>query len=220
VLAGLLRARGRPTRRVLPLLPADLAILCQQLTPDLRGLRDRAILLVGFAAALRRSEVVALDRADITITRAACVLTITRSKTDPHATGERVRIRRQAASLCAVASLEAWLAGRGDHAGPLFNPLSKSGRVLRRRLCDRTVARLIKAAITRIGRDPALYSGHSLRAGLATAAEARGTSLGDIQKHTRHSSLDQLAVYLRRVPGDIIAGILEVSDSEAAQDRA
>ncbi len=217
VMAGIARTKGAPPRRVRPLLAPDLAAFCQDDPRDARACRDQAILLLGFAGALRRSELVGLDLPDAAISTTACTLTIRSSKTDPYAIGNQVRILRQRSGPCPVKSLEAWLARRGTHPGPLFSAISKTGRILRRRLCDRTVARLIKAAVARLGLDPTLYSGHSLRAGLATAADARGISLADIQKHTRHRSLDQLAVYLRRASCDVTADILDSAESAPPQ---
>lgn len=197
VLAGIARTRPNTPDRKAPLLPPDLDAAIHQLPSTLRGTRDRAVLLVGWAAALRRSELVALDLEDAPITTAGLRLSLRQSKTDAARQGQDVVILRAGGASCPVAALEAWLAGRGRAPGPLFLPVRKGGHPIHRRLSDKAVVRAIKSAVRAIGRDPREFAGHSLRAGLVTAAHARGASLSTIATQTRHRSIASLGDYIR-----------------------
>lgn len=179
---------GSSGQRKAPLLPSALAQLCRSLPPTIRGLRDQALLLAGWAAAQRRSELVTLHLADVLLTSSGLRLPIRQSKTDTAGTGQEVVILRRSQPTCAVAALEAWLARRGDAPGPLFVPVPRGGHLVYGRLSDKAEVRALKAAI----RDARDYAAHSLRAGLVTTAHLQGASLHQIAAHTRHRSLESL----------------------------
>ncbi len=167
--------------------------------PGLRPLRDRALLLVGFAAALRRSELVALDLADFRPVPEGVVLTLRRSKTDPDGAGTEIALPHgQHALTCPVRALTAWRDAAGLSAGAVFVSVTKGGRATATRLSDRDVARVVKAAVAAAGYDPASYAGHSLRAGFATSAARAGVPEHAIMQHTRHRSTAVLRSYIRR----------------------
>ena len=130
----------------------------------LADIRDRALLLIGFAGAFRRSELVALDVDDVQETTEGLRVTIRHSKTDQEHRGQVIAIPRGAIA-CPVAALTAWLAASGITRGPLFRPVAKGGRIQDARLTDRSVASIIKVHAARAGLDPAQFSGHSLRSG-------------------------------------------------------
>jgi site-specific recombinase XerD len=165
---------------------------------SLRDLRDRAILLLGFAGAFRRSELVALNVDDIEETPEGLLITIRRSKTDQEGAGRRVAIPRGEIA-CPVGALRAWIEAAGITGGPIFLRIfnKRSQRVTDRRLAPRNVAAIVKAGAFRLGFDPSTFGGHSLRAGFVTSAVKRGANLIKITDVTGHRSLEMLKTYSR-----------------------
>ncbi|WP_394793142.1 tyrosine-type recombinase/integrase [Armatimonas sp.] len=160
--------------------------------------RDRALLLLGFAGAMRRSELVGLDVADVVETSDGLVVTIRRSKTDQEGQGRKIGIPYGSKlATCPVRSLRAWKIRAGITEGPLFRQVNRHGKVLEGQLGDRAVALVVKRAVAATGVDAASYAGHSLRAGLATAAAMAGVSERVIQGQTGHKSLPILRRYIR-----------------------
>ncbi|EYD70534.1 tyrosine-type recombinase/integrase [Limimaricola hongkongensis] len=208
VLAGIRRRHARPPMRKDAIGPDDLRAMLATLGHDLRGLRDRAMLLTGFAGALRRSEVVGLDRdRDDTIDGAGWIelldqgaLVTLRGKTG----WREIEIARGSSDrTCPVHALEQWLHFAKIETGPLFTGISRDGRrALPRRLNDRHVARLVQRTALAAGLRPelpeaerrALFAGHSLRAGLATSAEIDERH---VQKHLGHASAEMTRRYQR-----------------------
>lgn len=186
VLQGIRRTAGVAQRRAAPLLPDDLRAGVGVLGP-----RDRALLLLGFAGAFRRSELVGLDVEDLAFTADGLEVTLRRSKTDQEGEGQKRGVPFGGDPLtCPVRAVRAWIEGAGLAAGPLFP--SGSGR-----LSDRAVARCVKRAVRAAGLDPSRYSGHSLRAGLATAAARAGKSTHSIMRQTGHRSVAMVSRYVR-----------------------
>jgi site-specific recombinase XerD len=212
VLAGIARSQGvRPRRQAAPALPAVLrAMLAARPAAGALGARDRAMLLLGFAAALRRSELVALRLGDVTeVAGRGLLVLVRRSKTDALGAGEQVAVCANPADpgFCPAAALRTWLVHRlaaRDLAGaaldtelPLFCAITKSGRPTGAALSDKAVVRLVKQAAAAAGFDAAQYSGHSLRAGLATAAAEAGADLPALMRQTRHRSVGVALRYVR-----------------------
>ena len=198
VLAGIRRARATPPDRKAA---ADADIVLQLLWSiegdGLAALRDRAILAFGMALAARRSELVALDVADLDWEPRGVRVLIRRSKTDQEAEGQVVAVP-EGRRLRPVAHLRAWLETSGIEQGPLFRPLWKGGRRVRgTRLSDHAVARIVQARAAAAGLDPARYAGHSLRAGFVTAAARAGADIWKIREVSRHKSLQVLGLYVR-----------------------
>lgn len=210
VLAGVRRSHAKPPIQKEAVLPDDLiAMLATLDLGSLRGLRDRAILLVGFAGGFRRSEVVALDRGRdqtpdgagwIDILDKGMVVTL-RGKTG----WREVEIGRGSSDLtCPIVAIETWLRfARIDH-GPLFRRVTGNGKTVDPdRLNDRHVARLVKRTALAAGVRPDLtlrereekFAGHSLRAGLASSAEIDERF---VQKQLGHASPDMTRRYQRR----------------------
>jgi site-specific recombinase XerD len=163
------------------------------------GRRDKAMLLVGIAAALRRSEVVALNVEDIRFQPEGMLLSIAKSKTDQEGAGETLAIAYgDRPQLCAVRALRAWLDGAAIRYGPIFRRVRAGDRLTEDRLSDKTVARTIKAYAQRAGLDPSLFAGHSLRSGGITAAVREGHDERELARLSRHKNLDVLRGYIRR----------------------
>jgi site-specific recombinase XerD len=219
-LEGVVRSRGvRPTRQAALAVPDVLTKMLAALpAPDAPlGIRNRAMLLLGFGAALRRSELVGLRIGDVQrVAGRGLTVLVRRSKTDQHGRGQQVAIWANSADplTCPAAALERWMALRdtapdvarcfgpeGRGALTLFCGMSKAGRLSGRALSDKAVARLVKTAAASAGLDAESYSGHSLRAGLATAAGDQGAGLADLMRQTRHKSTEIALGYLR--PADL-----------------
>jgi site-specific recombinase XerD len=194
---GIRRAIGtRPEQKAAA--TAERVALMISLIPDtLGGLRDRALILLGFAGAFRRSELVALTVADLVETPEGYRVTIRHSKTDQEGAGQEVAIPR-GARLRAVEAIQVWLAAAGITDGPLFRPVAKGGRVLPQALTAESVANIVKARARRAGFDAATFAGHSLRAGFLTSAAEHGASVFRMMEVSRHKSVDVLRGYVRR----------------------
>jgi len=176
----------------------ELRRMLRALPATTRGVRDRALLLMGFAGAFRRSELVALDVADVRRTEEGLVVTIRRSKTDQEGQGRTIGIPYGSDPVtCPVRALGTWLAVSGVMDGALFRTVGNDDRVQEGRLSDRGVARAVQRGAQAAGLDPATYAGHSLRAGLATAAAKAGVSERAIMAQTGHKSLSILRKYIR-----------------------
>jgi len=164
---------------------------------DLKAVRDRAILLLGFGAALRRSELAGLRVEDLRFEKRGLIVTIRRSKTDQEAKGAEIAVPYVASrSLCAVRAVKAWLDASELAAGQLFRSFTLRREMLETPINGRDVANLVKklASKARLDGD---FSGHSLRAGFATSAAAAKASLDAIARTTRHKSLSVLMGYVR-----------------------
>jgi integrase len=194
---GIRRTRGCAQREAAPLLRDDLFLILDKMADGLKDLRDRALLLIGFAGALRRSELVGLDVADIAHVREGIVLTLRRSKTDQNGEGRKIGIPFGRSRWCPVAALDAWLAASGIVEGAIFRPVDRHGRIHDARLSGEAVSLVVRARVAAAGLDPTWYSGHSLRAGLATSAAQAGVPTWRIRAQTRHASDAMLGRYIR-----------------------
>lgn len=197
VLAGIRRVHGAAPRRAAPATADRLVAMLERCGSDLRGLRDRALLVVGFGAALRRSELVGIRVEDIEITADGIKVTLPRSKTDQEGAGQVVAIL-DGPKLRVKASLAAWLAAGEVKTGPVFRSIMKNESVQDRAITDRTVAEIVKARAKAAGLDPAMFSGHSLRAGFLTSAAGSGAGLFKMMEVSRHRSVETVRHYVRR----------------------
>jgi site-specific recombinase XerD len=162
------------------------------------GVRDRALILLGFACALRRAEIVALTVADLADATGGLLVTIRRSKTDQEGQGQTVPLPH-GHRLRPVEALQDWLAQAGITTGPVFRRITPGGRVLADALQPEAIAAIVKKLAQRAGFDPATFAGHSLRSGFVTSAVEDGASAVRVAEITRHRSLDTVAVYVRRL---------------------
>ena len=207
---GIRREHGKPPVQREPLSLNDLRALVRACGDDLAGLRDKALLLVGFAGALRRSEIVALDVEHVRL-NGVLRITIARSKTDQEGQGITKTIPRLAdAELCPVRALRAWLDAAGIASGPIFRSVNRWGK-LGRRLSPYDVARIVKRRAEAAGLDADMLAGHSLRAGFATQAALAGLDPIAIAEVTGHRNLNTLRKYIRaagRLQADAISRVM------------
>lgn len=204
VWSGIRRTLGTAQEGKAPTLVEDLRSMVAAMTPR-RGqawrmleLRDRALLLLGFAGAFRRSELVAIDVDDLDVSRAGVVIRQRRSKTDQEGQGRRIGIPNGSrADTCPVRALQAWLTASGISSGPVFRRVNRHGQVLPGRLSGEAVAIVVKRRAEVVGLDPERLAGHSLRAGLATSAAAAGASERSIMAQTGHRSVTMVRRYIR-----------------------
>jgi integrase len=196
-LRGIKRTLGTAQREAKPLLRDDLFLVLDGIANDAKGARDRALLLLGFAGAFRRSELVGLDCADVEHVRQGLVVTITRSKTDQEGAGRKIGIPHGRTRHCPVAALDAWLAISGIERGPIFRPVDRHGHVHAERLSGEAVSLVVKDRLASAGVEPRGFSGHSLRAGFATSAAQAGISTMKVRAQTGHASDAMLARYIR-----------------------
>ncbi len=197
MVSGIRRAKGTAQRVKAPAVTRELRAMVEALPPTLLGRRDHALLLLGFAGAFRRSELVALDVADVAETADGLVVTIRRSKTDQEGAGRTVGIPYGSRSAnCPVRATRAWLTAAGVVEGAIFRGVDRHGNLLSR-LSDKGVARVVQRAAAAAGLDPANYAGHSLRAGLATAAAQGGAPERVIMDQTGHTSVAMVRRYIR-----------------------
>ncbi len=197
--AGIRRTHGTAQRRAAPLTAEAIRAISSQLrSGPLRATRDRAMILFGFAGAFRRSELVALDVADVTFKPGrGLVIRVKRSKTDQTGAGAEVAIPFGSDAIqCPVRALQAWLAAGKVTEGPVFRSVDRYSNV-GGRLDGRDVARIVKAAAERAGIDATLVSGHSLRSGLATSAALAGKSDRAIMAQGRWRSRAMMDRYVR-----------------------
>jgi integrase len=152
--------------------------------------------LLGFAGAFRRSELVALDVADLEETEEGFKIVIRRSKTDQEGHGETIAIVRGGAT-CPVKAVRAWLQASSISEGPLFRPVAKGGRLGAQRLTAQSVCDLVKSYAEQLGFKAADFGAHSLRAGFLTSAARRGASVFKMRDVSRHKSMDVLQTYVR-----------------------
>ena len=201
---GAKRKFGRPAREARPLLRDDLILTLSRMGDEIRDARDRALLLVGFAGAFRRSELCAINCNDLDMRRNGLIVHIPRSKTDQTGEGRKVGIPFGRTRWCPIEALRAWLSLAEINDGPIFRPIDRHKNIAPSRLSGDAVSVIVKERVAAAGLDPAGYSGHSLRAGLATSAAQAGVPTWKIRAQTGHASDAMLARYVRG--GEVFVG--------------
>lgn len=196
-LRGIRRKLGTAQREAKPILKEDLFAMLERMGDATKDRRDKALLLIGFAGAFRRSELVGLNVSDIEHVRQGIIITLHRSKTDQTGEGRKIGIPFGRTRWCPVAHLTDWLEHAGITEGPIFRPIARGGSICNQRLSGEAVSIIIKVRVTSAGFDPDCYSGHSLRAGLATSAAMAGASTWKIRAQTGHASDAMLMRYIR-----------------------
>ena len=213
VWGGIVRTKGTAREKVAPTLTDDVVAMVAHCTfggegdgtagAALRARRDRALLLVGFAGALRRSELVGVRTEHLGFGPDGVRLLVPRSKADQAGAGQAVGIAwGRRVETCPVRALQAYLRASAAElgepvTGPVFRRIDRWGHLGARALTSGTVARVVKRYAALAGLDPAGYAGHSLRAGFATQAARSGKQERAIQRHTRHKSTEMLREYIR-----------------------
>lgn len=208
VLRGIARERRDDVDRAAPLDRALLARCVASLQgSDVQQARDRVVLCVGFYAALRRSEITALDVDDVQWHAEGMAITVVSSKTDQEAVGEVIAVRAVQDTTCAVRAVREWLALSMVTAGPLVRGVTKHGTVRRGRMSDGYVNKVVKVAVARAGEDPEGFSGHSMRVGFVTSAREAGVPDRLIMNTTRHRDVRMISTYDR--VGEAFRGAVE-----------
>jgi site-specific recombinase XerD len=201
---GLRRKIGTAQKQAKPLLKEELLATLDSMGDSMKDVRDRALLLLGFAGGFRRSEVVGLDVADIEHVRQGIIITLRHSKTDQEGAGRKIGIPHGRTCHCPVTALTVWLNRAGITQGAIFCPVTRYGHLQPVRLSGDAVSEVIRERIAAAGIDPNGYSGHSLRAGFATSAAQAGASTLKIRAQTGHASDAMLSRYIR--DGELFVG--------------
>jgi site-specific recombinase XerD len=196
VLRGIRRTHGTVPRRTAPATADRIIAMAPKPDGSLATLRDRSLLLLGFAGAFRRSELVTLNVEDIEEVAEGLRVTIRRGKTDQEPRGAVIGIIRGEIA-CPVAALRAWLEAANITEGPIFRRIRRGDHVQPERLTDRSVADIVKVHAQRVGLDPAMFSGHSLRSGFLTSAARRGATVFKMMATSRHRSVETVTAYVR-----------------------
>ena len=199
---GIKRLKGVSQKGKKPLLISDLKriinVINEQDEPDLKKLRNKALLLIGFAGGFRRSELTSLNFEDLDFVFEGVKINIKRSKTDQFGEGFTKGIPYFENYLyCPVKNLRHWLNISKIKKGPIFVRFSKGASLTNIRLNDQSVALIIKEYLTKAGVDKNNYSGHSLRSGFATSAAEAGAEERSIMAMTGHKSTEMVRRYIK-----------------------
>jgi len=199
---GIKRRKGSVQKGKKPLLINNLKLLInvidQQKCEEIKKLRDRSIILIGFSGGFRRNEIVALNYDDLDFVHEGLKLSIRRSKTDQFGEGMIKALPYfDNSKYCPVISLKNWIDTSKIKSGSLFRRLTKGSRLSDNRLTDQTVALLIKKYLQLAGIDSKNYSGHSLRSGFATSAAESGAEERSIMTMTGHKSTEMVRRYIK-----------------------
>jgi len=198
-LRGVRRTLGVKQRQAQALLRDDLFAVLDRLGERAKDVRDRAILLLGWACALRRSELVALDVEDVAFSSQGALVNIKRSKTDQEGAGREIAVPYGRTRNCPIAALKRWLEVAGIKSGPIFLSMDKHGNIIPERISGEAASDVVKLRVGAAGYDPSVFSAHSLRSGFATSAAMAGATSYKIRQVTGHRSEVGLAPYLRTV---------------------
>ncbi|MBI4996790.1 MAG: tyrosine-type recombinase/integrase [Rhodocyclales bacterium] len=207
---GIRRTVGTRQRQVRAVVKDDLLamlVMVDQQKP-MKAARDRALLLLGFAGAFRRSELVSLRCEDVTEHTSGVEILLRHSKTDQEKAGRTVFIPYAHGSRCPVKALRDWQSLTGITSGWLFRAVNRHDQVSDTPLTAQSVALVVKAAVARMGGDPSVVAGHSLRAGYVTTAVMSGHQPHQIKEQTGHRSDATLARYIRPVAKRKIPSLL------------
>lgn len=197
VMRGIRRKSGTAPTRKAPATAERIAAMLQTISSDtLVGKRDRALLLLGFAGAFRRSELVALEVVDLAFEPEGVRVMVRRSKADQEGQGQEIAILC-GTKLRPVAALQAWLAAAGVTAGPVFRSVNRHGQV-GEALTAQSVALVVKRYADAAGLDPDAFAGHSLRSGFLTSAAEAGADVLRMMEVSRHKRVETMQGYVRR----------------------
>jgi integrase len=197
-LKGIRRTLGTAPLQKAATLTDDIRAMIDATDAGIIGSRDRALILLGFAGAFRRSELIALDAEDCASGKDGLTVLLRRSKTDQEGAGRKVGIPYGSnPDTCPVRNFQRWKEEAAINSGPLFRSINRHGQIQPGRLSGIDVARIVKKLAERAGLDPAKYAGHSLRAGHATTAAIGGASERSIMNQTGHRSVQMVRRYIR-----------------------
>ena len=212
VMQGIRRTLGVKQRQVKPLMTDDLLaaleVVKKKSHMPVRAARDTALLLIGFASAMRRSELVGVCMEHLTFSATGVEIELPVSKTDQERHGRTVFIPRARGSHCPVTALMYWLKTAYIKTGHVFRSVNRYDGIAKQGLTPQSVALIVKAVVAQTGADVQNISGHSLRAGYCTSAAERGQQSWQIREQTGHKSDSTLAKYIRRPSRKTIPSLL------------
>ena len=199
---GIKRRKGSVQKGKKPLLINSLKkiinVIDELKTDEIKKIRDRTIILIGFSGGFRRNEIVSLDYDDLDFVPEGLKITLKRSKTDQFGEGTLKGLPYfDSSQYCPVLSLKKWIETSNINSGPLFRRFSKGSKLTENKLTDQTVALLIKKYLNLAGIDSKNYSGHSLRSGFATSAAESGAEERSIMAMTGHKSTEMVRRYIK-----------------------
>ena len=199
---GIKRRKGSSQISKKPILISDLKkiinVIDHQNKEEIKKLRDRSLILIGFSGGFRRNEIVSLDYEDLDFVPEGLKIILRRSKTDQFGVGFTKALPYfDSPQYCPVVSLKRWIGISKISSGPIFRRFSKGSRLLENRLTDQSVALLIKEYLKLTGIDNKNYSGHSLRSGFATSAAESGVEERNIMTMTGHKSTEMVRRYIK-----------------------
>jgi site-specific recombinase XerD len=201
-LMGIKRRKGIAQKGKKPILinslKALIDVINQQKIKDIKKLRDKSIILIGFSGGFRRNEIVSLDIEDLEFVFEGLKITVKKSKTDQLGEGFTKGIPNFDNQIyCPVTNVRRWLNISKIKKGPLFRRFSKGSKLTENRLTDQTVALIIKQYLDLAGINSSNYSGHSLRSGFATSAAEAGAEERSIMAMTGHKSTEMVRRYIK-----------------------
>ena len=199
---GIKRRKGSVQKGKKPILINSLKkiinVIDELKTDEIKKIRDRTIILIGFSGGFRRNEIVSLDYDDLDFVPEGLKITLKRSKTDQFGEGTLKGLPYfDSSQYCPVLSLKKWIETSNINSGPLFRRFSKGSKLTENKLTDQTVALLIKKYLNLAGIDSKNYSGHSLRSGFATSAAESGAEERSIMAMTGHKSTEMVRRYIK-----------------------
>ena len=199
---GIKRRKGSIQKGKKPLLISDLKQLINVIddgkNQDIKKIRDRSIILIGFSGGFRRNEIVSLDYEDLDFVTEGLKINLKRSKTDQFGEGTQKGLPYfDSPQYCPVVSIQKWIKISKISEGPLFRRFTKGSKLSENRLTDQTVALLIKKYLKLAGIDSKNYSAHSLRSGFATSAAESGAEERSIMAMTGHKSTEMVRRYIK-----------------------
>lgn len=215
-LRGIKRMKGVMQHGKLPILFDDIKEMMTYLEGNtLQQARDKAILLVGFYGAMRRSEIANLEVNDIQFTRLGMLLTLRKSKTDQFDQGQLIAIPIvQEKNICAVHALKEWLHLSGITSGPVFRGFTRNHTIRKTKISDKTIALIVKHYAALVGMNPKEYGAHSLRHGFATTAAQHHVEERDIMRQTRHKSQAVVRRYIDEADRLIDNPIFKITENK------
>lgn len=197
IMYAIKRKHGTAQTGKRPITPDILSKIIAKIPDTLTGKRDKAILLLGFGAALRRSEIVSLTVNDISRHSNGLIIKIGQSKTDQTGASQTVAIPyAPRKNICPVTALTDWLTAAQIKQGHIFRAFMRGEKLKDGKMCDKDIALIIKHYCAIVGLDATQYSGHSLRRGFATTAARANAGLSDIMRQTRHKSIQMVSKYI------------------------
>ena len=199
---GIKRRKGSVQKGKKPILINNLKdiinVIDNKKNKEIKKIRDRSIILIGFSGGFRRNEIVSLDYEDLDFVPEGLKITLKRSKTDQFGEGSLKALPYfNNKKYCPVLSLKKWIEKSNINSGPLFRRFSKGSKLKENRLTDQTVALLIKKYLNLAGIDSRNYSGHSLRSGFATTAAESGADERNIMSMTGHKTPEMVRRYIK-----------------------